>query len=155
MRLAALSLALVATVASSGCADWYYQTIGRGDWPHQDRSLYTRMGAKPGVTAVVDQLTANVMLDPRVSGYFAHADLPRMKALMVEQLCMLGNGPCIYTGRGMADAHAELRITDAAFDAFVEDLRQSLEQTAVPEDARQELLHRLAPLRAQIVAMPG
>ena len=52
------------------------------------------------------------------------ADLRR---LVIEQLCAATGGPCTYTGRSMEEAHSGLNLTDADFDAFVDDLVRAMD----------------------------
>ena len=64
----------------------------------------------------------NVAADARINSFFAHTDIARLKRLLVEQICAGTGGPCSYTGRSMPEAHRGMRITDAQFDALVQDL---------------------------------
>jgi hemoglobin len=151
MRLARLSFALVVAVLTGGCADYYYELIGRGGWPHEDYGLYSRLGGREGVDRVVDGLAETVTADPRINHYFAKTDMPRFKAKLSEQICVKTGGPCVYTGYGMKDAHAPLVVDQAAFDAFLDNLDKSLVANHVNDRDRQRLLDILAPLRSDIV----
>jgi hemoglobin len=51
----------------------------------------------------------------------------------------------------MRSAHKGLRITNAHFNALVEDLNKSLIKFRVPERERRELIAILAPMRRDIV----
>lgn len=115
------------------------------------KSLYDRLGGQPAITAVVDNFVGNVAADNRINGFFAHTDIPRLKRLLVEQICQGTGGPCTYTGRDMRTAHRDMNITDAQFNALVEDLVKSLDKFKVPEREKNELLGILGPLKPQIV----
>jgi hemoglobin len=115
-------------------------------------ALYDRLGGKPGITAVVDEFVANVAADNRINGFFAKTDIPRLKTLLVEQICAGSGGPCTYTGRDMKTVHANMGVTDAHFGALVEDLVQSLEKFKVPQRGKDELLGVLGPMKPDIVA---
>jgi hemoglobin len=69
----------------------------------------------------------------------------------VEQVCEATGGPCRYTGRDMRAAHAGMRITDAEFDALVEDPVRSLDKLRVPTAEQRALLGLLGGLRPQVV----
>jgi hemoglobin len=69
----------------------------------------------------------------------------------VEQVCEATGGPCRYTGRDMRAAHAGTRISDAEFDALVEDLVRSLDKLRVPTVEQRALLGLLGGLRPQVV----
>ena len=119
--------------------------------PMMQKSLYDRLGGKDAITAVVDDFVANVAADKRINGFFAHTDIPRLKKNLVDQLCAATGGPCTYTGRDMKTAHKGMGITDADFNALVEDLTKSLNKFNVPAKEQGELLGILGPLKPQIV----
>ncbi len=45
MRFAATLLILGLTLATAGCADFYYDLLGRGGWPHQDKDVQVEVMA--------------------------------------------------------------------------------------------------------------
>jgi len=113
--------------------------------------LYDRLGGKPAITAVVDDFVANVAADDRINGFFAKTDIPRLKTLLVEQICAGSGGPCAYTGRDMKTAHANMGVDDAHFGALVEDLVKTLDKFKVPQHEKDQLLGALAPMKTDIV----
>ena len=56
-----------------------------------------------------------------------------------------------YTGRDMKTAHAGMGISNADFDALVEDLVKTLNTFKVAAADQKTLLGVLGPMRAQIV----
>lgn len=114
-------------------------------------SLYDRLGGQPAITAVVDDFVANVAADPRINQRFADTDIPRLKHLLVEQICQASGGPCTYTGRDMRTTHAGMRITETEFNALVADLVKSLDKFKVGAQEQQELLAALGGMKADIV----
>jgi hemoglobin len=119
--------------------------------PTQQKSLYDRLGGQPAITAVVDDFVGNVAGDARINRFFARTDIPRLKRLLVEQICAGTGGPCTYTGRDMKTAHAGMAITDAQFNALVEDLVKSLDKFNVPAKEKGELLGILGSMKPSIV----
>ena len=117
----------------------------------RNASLYERLGGKPAITAVVDDFVGNVAADNRINGFFAKTDIPRLKRLLVEQICAGSGGPCTYTGRDMRTAHMGMGVADAHFGALVEDLVKSLDKFKVPEREKNELLGVLGPMKTDIV----
>jgi hemoglobin len=117
----------------------------------KEKSLYDRLGGKPAITAVVDDFTARVVADRRINRFFANTDVPSFKAKLVDQICEASGGPCKYTGKDMKTAHAGMGITDADFNALVEDLVATLDKFKVPEKEKSELLGALAPMKKDIV----
>ena len=120
----------------------------------QDKSLYERLGGKPAITAVVDDFVARVAADSRINGKFANANIPRLKMLLVEQICQASGGPCTYTGRDMKTSHAGMGIKGSEFDALVGDLVATLNKFKVPEREKNELLGALGPMKKDIVENP-
>jgi len=119
-----------------------------------DKSLYDRLGGKPAITAVVDDFVGRVAADSRINGRFATTDIPRLKMLLVEQICQASGGPCTYTGRNMKAAHAGMGVSSADFDALVGNLIATLNKFKVPEREKNELLGALGPMKSDIVEKP-
>jgi hemoglobin len=117
----------------------------------KEHSLYSRLGGKKAITAVVDDFVANVAADKRINRFFAKTDIPRLKRLLVEQICAGSGGPCTYTGRDMKSSHKGLGIGSKDFDALVEDLAKSLNKFKVPAREQKELVAILAPMKKDIV----
>ncbi|HEU5091246.1 MAG TPA: group 1 truncated hemoglobin [Nitrospira sp.] len=119
-----------------------------------DKPLYERLGGKPAITAVVEDFVGRVAADDRINGKFANTDIPRLKMLLVEQICQASGGPCSYTGRSMKATHAGMGVSKADFDALVGDLVATLNKFKVPEREKNELLGALAPMKKDIVEKP-
>jgi hemoglobin len=73
------------------------------------------------------------------------------KGKLVDQICQGSGGPCTYAGLDMKAAHAGMGLSDADFDAIVEDLVKALDSAGVPQKEKDELLGVLGPMRADIV----
>ena len=114
-------------------------------------SLYDRLGGKAAVVAVIDDFVGRAASDSRINGKFARTDVPRLKAMLVEQVCAATGGPEQYTGRGMRETHDGMGVTAGEFDALVADLVATLDAFNVPAPEQQELLGILGPLRSDIV----
>jgi hemoglobin len=141
-RLTRFALPFLLSIALSAC-----QSMA----PPPPASLYDRLGGQPAITAVVDDFVANVAADNRINAFFARTDIPRLKRLLVEQICSATGGPCTYSGRTMSEAHRGMHITDAQFGALVEDLQRSLAKFKVPAKEQSDLLTILGSLKPQIV----
>lgn len=117
----------------------------------QQKSLFERLGGQPAITAVVDRFVANLAADKRINTFFANSDIPAFKSKLVDQICQASGGPCTYTGKNMKAAHQGLGITEADFNALVEDLTAALDHFKVPKQEKDELLGLLAPMKSDIV----
>lgn len=132
IRHAALAFMLTAFTSASAHAE--------------DNALYRQFGEKEGLVRIVDDMYATVIVDPRTAPYFENAPIRRIKTKLVEQLCVLLDGPCVYTGRPMKRTHEGQNIDRAAFNALVEDLQAAMDKNGVPFHAQNKLLAKLAPM---------
>src|SRR5215470_17813587 len=115
MLITKLWMGLLMAVFIASCSSVSQQSMA-------DKSLYERLGGKEAITAVVDDFVGRVAADKRINGFFAKANVPRLKRRLVDQICEATGGPCTYTGKDMKTAHKGMGITDADFNALVEDL---------------------------------
>ena len=115
-------------------------------------TLYQQFGERPGIEALVEELLVRILEDPRINAGFAEVDLVNLNDRLIEQICVEVGGPCVYTGRTMAESHASLAVTEADFNALVEDLVDAMEARGIPRRAQNRLLRRLAPMHRDIVS---
>jgi hemoglobin len=114
-------------------------------------SLYERLGGLDAITAVVDSFAARCAGDDRINKKFERTDIPRLKKMLVDQVCEATGGPCTYTGRTMRETHDGMQVTAGEFDALVEDLVTTLDEFNVPKAEQDELLGLLGTMRDAIV----
>ena len=114
-------------------------------------SLYERLGEKDAIAAVIDDFVARCAADDRINRKFVRTDVPRLKAMLVDQVCEATGGPCTYSGRDMRDTHDGMGVTTGEFGALVEDLVATLDTFGVPQAEKDELVGALAPMRVDIV----
>jgi hemoglobin len=115
------------------------------------KTLYERLGGLPAISAVVDDFVGNVARDRRINRFFAKTNIPRLKFLLVQQICQASGGPCVYSGRDMKSAHRGMGVSGHHFNALVQDLGKSLNKFKVPAREQKELVAALAPLQKDIV----
>lgn len=146
--LAALSLSLT---ACGGKAKTDTTPTGAGSAAADTRSLYERLGGQDAITAVVDDMVANIAADTRINTFFANADITNLKAKLVEQICAASGGPCTYTGKSMKESHTGMGVKEEHFNALVEDLVKALDKYKVQDPERTELLTALGGMKGDIV----
>jgi hemoglobin len=122
----------------------------------KEKSLYSRLGGKKAITAVVDEFVNNVAGDNRINKFFADTAsdpkrLASFKGKLVDQICQASGGPCKYTGKDMKTAHKGMHISDADFTALVEDLVKALDKFKVGDKEKNELLGALGGMKGDIV----
>lgn len=145
--LAALSLSLTACGGKAKSDT----TPGAGSAAADSRPLFDRLGGKDAITAVVDDMVANIAADARINTFFANADIPGLKAKLVDQICAASGGPCTYTGKSMKESHTGMGVKEEHFNALVEDLVKALDKYKVQDPERTELLTALGGMKGDIV----
>src|SRR5262249_1571907 len=107
--------------------------------------LYERLGGVYSIATVIDDFIDRIMVDPRLNANprvdEAHHRFPPagFKSLVTEMVCWATGGPQKYTGRSMKDSHQHLMITAAEWEAFLDDLQQTLDKFAVPQAEQAEI----------------
>lgn len=115
------------------------------------KTLYDRLGGRDALIGLVEDFLANVAADRRIAPFFQGVDTQGLRQKLVDQLCELAGGPCKYTGRDMRTMHDGMAIKPEHWDAFVEDLKKSLEKFKVAEPEAKDLLAIVEAMRDQIV----
>ena len=144
MRRMTLAVVGVVAVLAAGCASMQSDQAAK-------KSLYDRLGGKPAIQAVVDDFIGNVAADSRINQRFAGTNIPRLKTMLVDQICEASGGPCKYTGKSMLESHRGMNISDGEFGALVDDLVKSLDKFKVPAQEKNELLGALGGMKKDIV----
>lgn len=114
-------------------------------------SLYDQLGGTAAIGKVVDTFLGVVGADPRIAPSFANANVPRLRTLLVEQVCEATGGPCRYSGRDMKSSHAGMGITELQFNALAEALYTAMEREGVPYALQNQLMAMLAPMHRDII----
>jgi hemoglobin len=111
----------------------------------ETQSLYERLGCAIAIAVVVDDFIDRILVDPRLNANprvdEAHhrVSAQGFKYYVTEQVCWAAGGPQTSSGRTMRDSHRELLVSGAEWDAFMDDLHQTLAKFGVPERERGEL----------------
>jgi hemoglobin len=116
-----------------------------------DDPLFHDLGGRDGIATIVDDATANFLSDPRIKATFDNTNMDRFKTNLTDQLCVVAGGPCVYKGQSMHDAHKGLHLTNADFNALVEDLQAGMDKAGVSFATQNRLLARLAPMHRDVV----
>jgi hemoglobin len=140
-------LVVVAALTLSACAS------GAPEAP-AGPSLYQRLGGREAIKGVVDDFVANLVADPRVNARFKGlqpAAVFKLQTNLADQICDATGGPCAYLGKEMKAVHTGMGITEAEWNATVEDLVKSLNKFKVGPKEQQELLAALGGMKKDIV----
>jgi hemoglobin len=79
-------------------------------------TLFERLGGMVSIDAAVDQFYDCVLGDPELAPFFDQVDLRRQRAHQKVFFAMALGGPRSYEGRGLAEAHRHLRVSDHHVD---------------------------------------
>ena len=116
-----------------------------------DRSLFERLGGYEVIERFVGDGVDNVLADDRINELFEGADIENLKFQLSEQICDLSGGPCIYDGMSMEESHFGLNITEAEFNALVEDFQRAMRDNGIPYGLENQVVALLAPMKPAII----
>jgi hemoglobin len=117
-------------------------------------SLYQRIGHAGGLLWLVNTLYLRVLADPLLMSYFKHLDDPDRQWLrwhMLTLLAVVAGGPSKYQGRDLHEAHADLHITEEAFDRVVWHLQATLQELEAQQEDQQAILAAVQARRDAVV----
>jgi hemoglobin len=117
----------------------------------QPTSLYQQLGGNKGISMITDDFLVNLSQDKLLLHHFEQTDISVFRQRLIEHLCVVTGGECLYQGASMYDAHIGLHISQADFDALVGHLIEALKQQHIPIATRNALLAKLAPMYQQII----
>lgn len=117
-----------------------------------DGSLFRDLGGLPVIQQVVDDFMRNMLDDTRIRHTFKDSNIKRVKDKLVEQFCQLSGGGCVYTGDPMREVHQGLKLSNADFNALVEDLQLAMDKNGIPSRTQNRLLALLAPMQRETVS---
>lgn len=125
--------------------------LALGALPARAATLYDALGGNAGLTCMVDAMFVRNLADPRIQHDFDDIAIPRLKARIVAHFCTVSGGPCAFKGVSMKGSHAYLHITQAQFNALVENLQDAMDQCGVGNRTQNRLLAILAPMEHDVV----
>jgi len=123
------------------------------------KTLYQRIGGYDAIAKVVDALVPHLLAaDPKIPPMFtglADASKVRNRQMIVDQVCMLTGGPCIFVGRPNDVTHQGLEITQEMWDKFMKGLGDTLDEVGMKNHPdRAELLAVIDDLKGDIIQKP-
>jgi hemoglobin len=120
--------------------------------PAAEVSIYEAIGGEPALVAVVDGFYARVLADPKLAGFFAGVNMPKLKGRQVEFFAAALGGPDAYRGAGMREVHAGRGISQADFDRVAFHLAAALAAAGVPAQTIGAIAAAITPLADDIVS---
>ena len=114
-------------------------------------SLYDEIGGQAVIKSAVTVFYSRVTEDDTLAAWFEGVDLSRLRAHQRAFLATALDGPPVFAGRNLAEAHAGMAITDEAFTTIVEHLAVTLEDLAVQPAIIARVRERLEAVRPEVV----
>lgn len=139
-----------------------------GAAPGADKSLYERLGGIFAIAAVVDYFSDELIKDPVAGAGSANPQLrewstkdlgrlPGLKFMRTLWVAKVAGGPFQYTptrpgstNLGLENAHKNLKIAPAEFDAAAAVLSRTLDHFSVPAREKSEVLGAFAAHKNEV-----
>lgn len=118
------------------------------------KSLYERLGGYDALAAVSDDFIMRLANSKRIGRFVTGLSEDSQKKLrqhLVEFLCSVTGGSCIYLGRDMKTSHKGLGIDEEDWKEGVKLLTETLDKFKVPEKEKTEVLTAVGSLKKDIV----
>lgn len=122
-----------------------------------EQTLYKRLGGYDAIAAIVDDWLGRLRDDPLFSRFVLGRSIDsrnRSRQLLVDQVCGLSGGPCLYIGRNMKTSHAGMAITEDEWKVNIQHIVSSLEKFHIPQTEQQEFLELINRYKNEIVEKP-
>src|SRR5579864_3984009 len=130
------------------------QVAGKEPDASSGPSLYKRLGGYDAIAAVTDDFIARIATDQKLSKFFVNLSdhsKARVRQHVVDLMCATTGGPCVYLGLDMKTAHKGLNITEAEWQAALDDFTTTLDKFGVKQRERDELFAIFNKVKPDIV----
>ncbi len=115
------------------------------------QNLFEKYGGVPTIAGVVRDFYGTVLDDPLLASSFENVELGALIDHQTEFLCQALGGPSDYSGRELAEAHQDMNISNAEFEAVLVHLAGALRRAGVDEEDIRATAELVESLRGQIV----
>ncbi len=116
--------------------------------------LYDLIGGKRTVSDAIETFYKKVLADNTLSPFFKTIDMAHLRARQSMFVSMLLGGRIVYTGKGIAAAHARAReqgLNDDHFDRFLKHFREALNEVGVQADKVEKVMKLLESKRGVVL----
>jgi hemoglobin len=114
-------------------------------------TLYQALGGEAKIEEIVDNFINEIAFDENTYVFFKDSNMQRFKEKLSEQLCVLAEGPCTYTGDTMEQVHTGMNITEGDFNHGVDLFINAMDKANIPHNLQNRLLKEMAKTRAEII----
>ncbi len=117
----------------------------------QNPTLFERLGGETNVRKIVNDVLDKNSSNPLIAHHFSNTDMKVLKQKAFEFFSMGTGGPHQYTGRDMRTAHTNMNITVEEYDSATDDTLSALDENAIGQEEKNEVLAILEYLKGDIV----
>lgn len=117
----------------------------------QSTTLYEQLGGMEKLELIANNFVNEIAFNEEIYRYFEETNIERFTEKLVEQLCVMSNGPCTYTGDSMAQVHAGMQITENHFNLTVDLFVAAMDKAEVPHRLQNQLLKEMAKTRDEML----
>ncbi len=116
-------------------------------------SLYERLGASEGITAIANDIVDNHLANPTIAPRFQNMKVtPEQLKHAATTFFITGTGgPEVYQGKDMLSAHKGMNISALEFMAVLDDALSALAKNNIGQREQEEVLFIFYSMRADIV----
>ncbi len=108
-------------------------------------------GGFAGLSKITQDFVERIQKNPSIGRFFKEADTERLQGMLTDQFCDVLGGGCKYGGKSMKEAHRQMKVASADFNALAEELQNALTAANVPFAEQNRLIAKLAPMQRDVV----
>ena len=117
----------------------------------QSTTLYEQLGGMEKLELIANNFVNEIAFNEEIYSYFEETNIERFTEKLVEQLCVMSNGPCTYTGDSMAQVHGGMQITENHFNLTVDLFIAAMDKAEVHHRLQNQLLKEMAKTRDEML----
>ncbi len=121
--------------------------------PGQTDELFRSFGGQAGLVRLIDDFMVRIVADERLGPFWKDTNLKQIKTQLVDQICVITGGPCVYKGDDMKQVHGGMKIGKPEFNALIEVLQVAMDKQGIAFSAQNQLLAKLAPMHRDIITV--
>jgi hemoglobin len=125
---------------------------------YEGDTLFERLGGVYGIAGAVDVLVDRLYENdaanenPAVQEFHDNYGKAGFKFLVTAWSIEYSGGPSVYPGRGMGEAHDDLKVSERGFDVVRTEIKNTLYDVGVPHEEMREFMGIIDVFRDDIVA---
>ncbi len=118
---------------------------------HASKALYERLGGYERIHVLTREIVRRHKVNPDIRHMFVEVDGERLARHVADFVSAGTGGSASYTGRGMPEAHAHLKLSAADFLSAGNDIVGAMQALGHGEDEINEIVCILVSLKDQVL----